>query len=75
MAPCGTDRLPIMPPSTGMKISAMNSDAVSTQITVIGRYFMNWPTMPGQTRSGMKTISVVMVDEMIGQAMRCAPMR
>ena len=53
----------------------MKSEAVSTQITVIGRYFMNWPTMPGQTRSGMKTISVVMVEEMIGQAILCAPRR
>ena len=58
-----------------MKISAMNNDADSTLITVIGKYFMNWPTMPGQTSNGRNTISVVIVDEMMGHDMRCAPIR
>ena len=75
ITPFGTDFLPMTPPSTGMKISAMNSDAISTLITVMGRYFMNWPTMPGQNSSGRKTISVVTVEEMIGHDMRCAPCR
>ena len=54
-------------------MSAITNDAVSTQITVIGKNFMNLPTMPGHTSSGVNTIKVVTVDEMIGQAIRWAP--
>ena len=41
-------------------------------ITVIGRNFMNSPTVPSQNSSGKNTQSVVAVDAMIGQAMRFA---
>ena len=64
---------PMKPPSTGMKISAISNDAISTAITVIGKYCINCPTMPGQNNSGINTIKVVIVDEIIGHAMRCAP--
>ena len=64
-----------MPPRTGMKIKAIKSADSKTAITVIGRYFMNWPTIPGQNNNGMKTINVVTVEVMIGQAIRCAPTR
>ena len=53
-----------------MKIKAMKIDDSKTAITVIGRYFMNWPTIPGQNRSGRHTINVVTVDEMIGYVKR-----
>ena len=38
--------------STGLKTSATNSDASRAMITVIGRYFMNSPMIPGQKISG-----------------------
>jgi hypothetical protein len=50
----------------------MASEAVSVAIRVIGRNFMNSPTMPGQNSSGRKAASVVAVEAMIGQAMRLA---
>ena len=64
--------MPTSAPRLGTKISAMTSDAVSVASTVIGRNFMNSPTMPGQNSSGMKAASVVAVEAMIGQAMRLA---
>ncbi len=67
--------LPIMPPTTGMNTSAMNSDAVSVRITVMGRNFMNSPTVPDQNSSGKNTDRVVAVDAMIGQDMRFAAWR
>ena len=57
---------------TGINTSAMNSDAASVKITVIGRNFMNSPTTPDQNRSGKNTQSVVAVEAMIGHAMRLA---
>lgn len=36
---------------------------------------MNCPANPGQNSSGKKTASVVAVDEVIGQAIRCAASR
>ncbi len=62
----------MIPPSTGMKINAITSEADSVTSTVSGRYFMNSPTTPGQARSGRNTASVVTVDEITGQAMRRA---
>ncbi len=50
----------------------MISDAESTAIKVIGRYFMNSPDVPGQSASGTKAASVVQVDAMIGHDMRMA---
>ena len=55
-----------------MKISAISSEAESVAIRVIGRNFMNSPTMPGQNSSGRKAARVVAVAAMIGQAMRLA---
>jgi hypothetical protein len=63
---------PSRAPSTGTKISAMASDAVSVATSVIGRNFMNSPTMPGQNSNGRKAAKVVAVEAMIGQAMRLA---
>lgn len=57
---------------TGMKTSAMNKDAERVAITVIGRYFMNSPTIPDQNSSGKNTYNVVAVDAMMGQTMRLA---
>ena len=54
--------------STGLITSATNSDEASTTITVIGRYFMNSPMIPGQNSSGRNTATVVPVEAMIGQA-------
>ena len=50
----------------------MASEAESVAISVIGRNFMNSPTMPGQNMSGRKAASVVIVEAAIGQAMRLA---
>src|SRR5262249_35243488 len=51
---CGTAALPSSAPSVGVKKSATASEADSVAISVIGRDFMNWPTTPGQNRSGEK---------------------
>ena len=61
-----------MEPSVGTKSSAINSDASSTAISVMGRNFMNSPITPGQNASGMNAASVVQVDAMIGHAIRRA---
>ena len=61
-----------MEPSVGTNTSAMNSDAVSVAMSVIGRNFMNSPTMPGQNSNGMKAARVVAVAAVIGHAMRFA---
>ena len=55
--------------------SAMTSEASRHRITVAGRYFMNWPTTPGQNSSGMKTTILVRVEPTIGGAMRLAAVR
>ena len=56
----------------GTKISAMISDAASTAISVMGRYFMNSPDVPGQSASGTNAASVVQVDAIIGHDIRMA---
>ena len=65
--------MPIIPPRTGTNNKAINKEAINTQITVIGRYFIKPPTIPGQNNSGKNTISVVMVDAIIGHDIRMAP--
>ena len=55
-----------------MNTSAMKSEAKSVRITVMGRNFMNSPTIPVQNRSGKNTLSVVAVEAMMGHAMRLA---
>ena len=65
-------RRPIRPPSTGTKTRAIEREAASVRMTVIGRNFMNSPIIPVQNRSGKNTDSVVAVDATMGQAMRFA---
>ena len=55
-----------------MNMSAMASDAVSVINTVIGRYFMNPPIMPGHAINGRNTARVVPIDAVTGQNMRFA---
>ena len=64
--------LPIFAPRVGIKINAMSKDAVNVAINVIGRNFMNSPTIPGQKIRGMKAASVVPVDAVIGHAILLA---
>ena len=66
---CG---LPIRAPRVGVKMSAETSEADSVAISVIGMYFMNWPTMPGQKRSGEKAAMRVSVAAITGPDMRLA---
>ena len=47
-------------------------DAASVTISVIGRYFMKSPTMPGQNSSGEKAAMRVSVAAMTGPDMRLA---
>ena len=53
-------------------MSATTSEAESVAISVIGRYFMNWPTMPGQNISGEKAATRVAVAAITGPDMRLA---
>ncbi len=62
--------LPKIAPSTGVNTSATSSEADRVSSRVIGRYFMNSPTTPGQNSSGTNTASGVRVEEITGHAMR-----
>ena len=53
-------------------MSATTSDADNVAISVIGMYFMNSPTTPGQKRSGEKAAMRVRVAAVTGPAMRLA---
>ena len=55
-----------------MNTIAINNDADSVASNVIGRYFMNSPTTPGQNNSGKNAASVVRVDAKIGGAINLA---
>ena len=66
------DALPSNAPSVGVKNSATASDADSVAISVIGRYFMNSPTTPGQNSSGENAATRVAVAAITGPAMRLA---
>ena len=59
--------------STGLKISATSSEAESVMMTVIGRYFMNSPMIPGQKIIGAKATTVVRVEEVTAAATCEAP--
>jgi hypothetical protein len=50
-----------------VKINDIKSDPDNVAIKVIGRYFINCPAIPGQKSNGIKTTSVVRVDEITGQ--------
>jgi hypothetical protein len=56
----------------GVKNSATTSDAESVAMSVIGMYFMNWPTTPGQNNSGEKAAMRVSVAAITGPDMRVA---
>ena len=62
--------LPIKAPTVGTKISAISNEALRVISTVIGKNFINSPTIPGQNTNGKKAASVVAVEAMIGAAMR-----
>ena len=67
--------LPVAPtrePSVGTNTRAISSEDASTAISVIGRYFMNSPIIPGQKARGTNAASVVQVEAIIGHAMRRA---
>ena len=53
-------------PIIGTTIKAITRLELSTDITVIGIYFINPPVVPGQNNSGTKTAIVVKVDAMMG---------
>ena len=55
-------------PKVGTKISAYSIDADSVAIKVIGMYFMNSPTIPGQNSSGENAAIRVRVEEITGPA-------
>jgi hypothetical protein len=55
-----------------VKNSATASEAESVAMSVIGRYFMNCPTTPGQNRSGENAATRVAVAAITGPAMRLA---
>ena len=66
---------PILEPRVGIKTKAIRSDAVNIAIKVIGRNFMNSPTIPGQNINGMNAASVVAVEAIMGPAIRLAATR
>jgi hypothetical protein len=55
-----------------VKNKATASDADNVAIKVIGRYFMNSPTTPGQNRSGENAATRVAVAAVTGPAIRSA---
>ena len=63
---------PNSPPIVGTKINAIINEAERTATKVIGRNFMNSPTIPGQKISGKKAARVVAVDAIIGNAILLA---
>ena len=52
---------------TGTKIKAIKSEEVKTNIIVMGKYFINCPTIPGQNNNGRKTIKVVAVEKLLAK--------
>jgi hypothetical protein len=59
--------------STGLKTIATSSEASSVMITVMGRYFMNSPMMPGQKMSGANATTVVSVEDVTAPATWSVP--
>ena len=53
--------------NTGLITKATKSEEPNVIISVIGRYFMNSPIIPGQKASGRKAAKVVAVDDIIGK--------
>ena len=51
---------------TGFITYATIKEATNVQINVIGKNFMNSPTIPGQNRRGTKGIIVVIVPDKTG---------
>ena len=59
--------------NAGLITNATNREELNTMISVIGRYFMNSPIIPGQIASGINAASVVAVEAIIGQATSPTP--
>ena len=68
----GVSTSPSNAPSVGVKNNATASEADSVAIKVMGRYFMNSPTTPGQNKSGEKAAMRVAVAAITGPDMRLA---
>ncbi len=58
---------------TGLITNATNKDELNTMMSVIGRYFIKLPMIPGQKASGINAARVVAVEAIIGQATSPAP--
>ena len=52
---------------------ATNNEAVSVTVKVIGKYFINFPIVPGHKANGKNAIKVVAVEEITGQAISPIP--
>ena len=61
------------PVMAALMIIATKSDAVKVAVSVIGKYFMNLPIVPGHSANGRNAINVVAVDEITGQAISPIP--
>ena len=64
--------LPNSEPIAGAKISAYASDAARTANTVMGKYLINLPDMPGQIMRGEKAANVVRTEAKTGANILCA---
>ena len=52
---------------------ATNKEADKVTVKVIGKYFINFPIVPGHKANGKNAIRVVAVDEITGQAISPIP--
>ena len=52
---------------------ATNNDAVKVTVKVIGKYFINFPIVPGHNANGKNAIKVVAVEAITGQAISPIP--
>ena len=57
---------------TGAKINAYAKDAIRTTKTVIGKYLINFPDIPGHTMRGVNAATVVRIDATTGVNIRFA---
>ena len=58
---------------TGLITSATIKDEPNTIISVIGRYCINSPIIPGQSAKGIKAANVVAVEAIMGHATSPTP--
>ncbi len=59
--------------NTGLKMNATNSDPAKVTETVMGRYFMKLPMMPGIQRIGRNADTVVRVAVATGSVTSLVP--